>query len=54
MSAPTEDRIRETWDRLVLLLISRPRAGWEAEFEDKTRREIQRLALPAVKTERDE
>jgi hypothetical protein len=39
------------WDRLVLLLISRPREGWEAEFRDITRREIERLA--PVGKERD-
>jgi hypothetical protein len=37
-------KLREMWDRLVLLLISRPREGWEAEFRDITRREIERLA----------
>jgi hypothetical protein len=39
-------RLRETWDRLVLLLISAPREGWELEFEEITRREIERLAVP--------
>jgi hypothetical protein len=38
------DEQRETWDRLVLLLISQPCKGWEAEFRDITRREIERLA----------
>ena len=37
---------REICDRLVLLLIARPREGWEAEFEELTRREIERLAPP--------
>ncbi len=54
MSAATGDRLRETWDRLVLLLISEPRKGWELEFEEITRREIERLAVPAAKTESDE
>jgi hypothetical protein len=45
---------QETWDRLVLLLIARPLNGWETEFEAITRREIDRLAVPAAKTERDE
>jgi len=45
---------RETWDRLVLLLIARPVNGWETEFEEITRREIKRLAVPTAKTERDE
>ena len=42
-----DNRLRETWDRLVLLLIAQPREGWEAEFHDITRREIERLAIPA-------
>jgi len=46
---------REFWDRLVLLLISVPREGWEPEFEEITRREIKRLAIPAEgQAERDE
>jgi hypothetical protein len=36
-------KLRETWDRLVLLLITLPREGWEHEFREITRREIQRL-----------
>ena len=47
----TSDKLRETWDRLVLLLISLPREGWEVEFRDITRREIERLA--PVRQERD-
>jgi hypothetical protein len=47
-------KIRETWDRLVLLLISTPREGWEPEFEEITRREIERLAPSAEEqAERD-
>jgi hypothetical protein len=42
----TNTKLRETWDRLVLLLITLPREGWEHEFWEITRREIQRLALP--------
>jgi hypothetical protein len=41
----------ETWNRLVLLLITQPREGWQLEFEAITRREIERLA-PAQSTER--
>ncbi len=41
------ERLRETWDRLVLLLIATPRTGWENEYEEITRREIERLAMPA-------
>ncbi len=44
----------ETWDRLVLLLIARPLEGWEPEFEEITRREIERLAVPAGESGRDE
>jgi hypothetical protein len=38
---------REELDRLLLLLISRPRQGFECEFEDLCRREVGRLAAPA-------
>ena len=48
------NNFQETWDRLVLLLIARPLNGWETEFEEITRREIDRLAAPAAKTVRDE
>jgi hypothetical protein len=41
-----DNKLRETWDRLVLLLIARPRNGWELEFKEITRREIERLAAP--------
>jgi hypothetical protein len=34
MDAPTENKLREGWDRLVLLLITRPREGWELEYEE--------------------
>ena len=47
-------KLRETWDRLVLLLIAQPREGWEPEFEEITRREIERLAVPAGESGRDE
>ena len=50
----SENDYRETWDRLVLLLIARPLNGWEPEFEEITRREIDRLAAPSAKTVRDE
>lgn len=45
--ATTDSGHRESLDRLTLLLISRPEEGWEQEFKDITRREIERLALPA-------
>jgi hypothetical protein len=47
----TRDKQREMWDRLVLLLISRPREGWETEFRAITRREVERLA--PVREKRD-
>jgi hypothetical protein len=48
-----ENDFRETWDRLVLLLIARPLEGWEPEFEEITRREIERLAVPAAEMKSD-
>jgi hypothetical protein len=45
--------LRETWDRLVLLLIARPLEGWEPEFEEITRREIERLSVPVNGQQRD-
>jgi hypothetical protein len=54
MEDTTNNKLRETWDRLVLLLIVQPRKGWELEFEEITRREIERLAAPAAVSERDE
>jgi len=40
------NELREVWDRLVLLLISRPIEGWESEFKAITQREVERLAVP--------
>ena len=54
MEGAADNKLRETWDRLVLLLIARPREGWEPEFEEITRREIERLAVPAGESGRDE
>jgi hypothetical protein len=54
MNGVEDNKLRETWDRLVLLLITQPREGWESEFEDITRREIERLGVPAGESERDE
>ena len=54
MEGTADTRLRETWDRLVLLLITQPQEGWELEFEEITRREIERLAVPASESERDE
>ncbi len=41
----TNAKLRETWDRLVLLLIAAPREGWEREFREITRREVKRLEV---------
>lgn len=46
MDAAANNSPNETWDRLVLLLIARPVEGWEPEFKEITRREIERLAIP--------
>jgi hypothetical protein len=54
MEDATATQLCETWDRLVLLLIARPLKGWEDEFEEITRREIERLAVPVATAEDDE
>ncbi len=54
MEDATDNKLRETWDRLVLLLIAQPREGWEDEFEELIHREIERLVVPAGESERDE
>jgi len=54
MEGTTDNKLRESWNRLVLLLIAHPREGWEPEFEEITRREIERLAVPASERERHE
>lgn len=51
MEDVADNRLQERWDRLVLLLIARPREGWDTEFEEITRREIERLALPTEERE---
>ena len=48
MEGVNDNGISETWDRLVLLLITQSREGWEPEFEEITRREIKRLAVATV------
>ena len=48
MEGATDNKLRETWDRLVLLIIARPQKGWESEYEEIARREIERLAIPAA------
>jgi hypothetical protein len=52
--AATNTQDREFLDRLTLLLISHPEEGWEKEFKDITRREIERLTVPVGEQERDE
>ena len=54
--ATTDTEHRESLDRLTLLLITRPEEGWEKEFNDISRREIERLATPntEIGRERDE
>ena len=54
MDGIEDNKHREIWDRLVLLLIAQPRKGWEPEFEEITRREIKRLAIPTGEQERGE
>ncbi len=54
MEDTTNNRVCETWDRLVLLLIARPREGWKLEFEEITRREIERLTVLAGEGGHDE
>jgi hypothetical protein len=51
MEDATDTKLRETWDRLVLLLITQPREGWEPEYKAITRREVERLALPTEEQE---
>ena len=54
MDATANNKLSETRDRLVLLLIAQPREGWEPEFKEITRREIERLAVPAGEVGNDE
>jgi hypothetical protein len=53
MESEVDNKLRQTCDRLVLLLIARPCEGWEPEFEEITRREIERLAILPREQERD-
>jgi septum formation topological specificity factor MinE len=54
MDAASGNSASETQDRLALLLIAQPREGWEREFQELIRREIERLAVPADESGRDE
>ena len=47
-------KAHEVWDRLVLLLIAQPQEGWEPEFKNITRREIERLRLPGPEREQED
>ena len=50
----SEDKLRETWDRLVILLAARPRQGWEREFAEIARREVERLRVCDSEAEDDD
>jgi hypothetical protein len=54
MEGVADNKILEQWDRLVLLLIARPREGCEAEYEEITRREIERLKPASALESEDE
>jgi hypothetical protein len=54
MDTATDNGFRETSERLALLLIAQPREGWESEFEELIRRELERLAVQANGSERHE
>jgi hypothetical protein len=54
MDTAMDSRYRETSERLALLLIAQPRGGWEEEFEELIRREVERLTIPAGESGRDE
>ena len=49
----SEDKLLETWDRLVILLAARPREGWEREFAEIARREVERLRVRCPEAEDD-
>ena len=54
MDTATDRKYRETSERLALLLIAKPREGWEDEFEELMRREVERLAVPVGESGHDE
>ena len=43
----------EQRDRLLLLLVAQPKVGFEREFEELLKKEIERFMLPPNKGERD-
>ncbi len=54
MDGATDNKGLEHWDRMALLLIAQPRDGWASEFEEITRREIERLKPVPVTEAGDE
>lgn len=50
---PRNNTEREDLDRLLLLVLSEPKPGWEREFEELIRREVDRLRVPDTGPERD-
>jgi hypothetical protein len=54
MDAEFDNESAETWDRLVLLLITQPQDGWESEYAEIKWREIERLAVSAACQDCDE
>ncbi len=54
MDAEFDNKSAETWDRLVLLLITQPHDGWESEYAEIKRREIKRLAVSGACQDSDE
>jgi hypothetical protein len=47
----SDDGDREALDRLLLLLIARPCKGFEPEFADLVRREVEKLHVPDCELE---
>lgn len=54
MEDTADNTLHETWARLILLLFTQPRKGWEPGFQAITRREIEGPAVPASASERHE
>jgi len=53
MESAADNKLRQTLDRLLLILIARPCEGWEREFREITCRELARLAMPLGEQEQD-
>lgn len=43
-----QTELRSAWDRLVLVLLSEPRAGYEDAYKEAAGRELSRLAALCV------